>query len=363
MADRSGTRLQSESGRFNSYSHLMKVENYLNQRIDSASKCALMPADHEFIKTHGFSEFIVKGLLRKKFRRWAINADTRARVAKAVAQKVAADEPLELVLPFGGYKLWRLPTTPEVDWAEFFALNHYAHYAAPILAAYQPGVNLTLSSDDIIVARMDNIDESQTRAYFDSFNKLLNFLAPHWPANYKVSIVRIGDLYRGAETEFETDLAANLRTTEAELNKDPAKLEKKDTMSLLNINWQGKDDWANFSESERQAKIRLGAIMHDAYCALPRRREFVRGADKIVIFPSAPIRNGIPIGSTRTSITKFWTGVGVLEKNGDAYNERILSPKQFETANALPYEIIESNLVPLKNFRTLRIYPQPFKFV
>src|SRR5690606_32524758 len=40
----------------------------------------------------------------------------------------------------------------------------------------------------------------------------------------------------------------------------------------------------------------------------------------------------IAVGSTKRSYAKFWAAVGVLEKNGDKFNELVLTPKQLENS-------------------------------
>src|SRR5690606_15491872 len=103
---------------------------------------------------------------------------------------------------------------------------------------------------------------------------------------------------------------------------------KKQTMlttSELNIRWDGAKDLTGLSENEKREVIAMGPVYHDAYCALGKRRQFNRGEDKIVLFTTV-IPNAIAIGTTKASVTKFWTGFGVLEPRGDSFQPRILSP-------------------------------------
>jgi hypothetical protein len=108
--------------------------------------------------------------------------------------------------------------------------------------------------------------------------------------------------------------------------------------------------------------INFGPILHDGYCALSKRRAFVRGEDKILIFPSAPINNGIAIGSTKNSIVKFWTGIGVLEGQDSTLSDRILSPEQFNKLKNEKYETVKMDLVPLKNFDEIMVFKKSINF-
>lgn len=105
----------------------------------------------------------------------------------------------------------------------------------------------------------------------------------------------------------------------------------------------------------------MGPIMHDAYCNVPRRRAFVRGEDKIVVF-STPIPNAVAIGTTKSSVAKFWTGIGVLAKTDDLFREYILSPKQMERVAKSPSRQEKINLVPLKNFSSISVYRNILNF-
>ena len=55
-------------------------------------------------------------------------------------------------------------------------------------------------------------------------------------------------------------------------------------MSELNINMSGQEDWASLSETDKNEKIKMGTIYHDAYCGLTDRKVFNRAENKIVIF-------------------------------------------------------------------------------
>jgi hypothetical protein len=64
--------------------------------------------------------------------------------------------------------------------------------------------------------------------------------------------------------------------------------------------------------------------------------------------------NVIPIGTTKTSIVRFWVGVGALKRRGDSFIETILSPSQIEKTKAewTPVEIKGLNG---KNFKKIRV--------
>jgi hypothetical protein len=254
-----------------------------------------------------------------------------------------------------------MPSAPEVDWAEFFMISYYSKYLAPIAAAYKPGVHFRFSSDDVIIAQMDNIPKEHTERYNKSFNMLLNNFGKYLSKNIKIELLRVGDMYPD-KAAYQAELAVHI----AEQTKKYAELDsdKKDaahTMSALNIKWQGIEDWTKLSEKEKKDKIEFGAILHSAYCDLTKRRSFIRSEDNITIF-STPIRQAVALGTTRSSVAKFWAGFGVLQKKDDTYSNKILSPSQLTQADKKKYQTIDVSLIPLDNFKQIRVYDEELNF-
>lgn len=333
----------------------MKPLDYLRNELQNSAKYTLTDDDKALLEKQGLENFIYAKLTSKKFRKWAVDESSEQQAKRAIQLNVSANQPLEFRYPFGGYKLWRMPSSPEVDWAEFFSIAYYAKYLAPVAAAYKPGIEFKFSSDDIIIERMDNIPVAETDAYFSSFNKLLEQFRQHFPANFKMDIVRIGDLYDDKEA-MEQELAANVERFKQEYaTADEEKKQKMYTMSELNIRWDGAKDLTTLSAQGKRQVIEMGPIYHDAYCALSKRREFNRGEDKIVIFATV-IPNAIAVGTTKSSVTKFWTGFGILEADSGDFKSRILSPSQLEALEGQRFELVPINWFGMQNFKDIRTY-------
>lgn len=332
----------------------MTIQEYLLTELQDCSKYTLSEDDRKQIKTHGIEEFIYRKLTSKKFRKWAVDPSSETQAKGAIHLNVDQNKPLQFRYPFGGYKLWRMPGYPEVDWAEFFSIAYYCRYLAPIAAAYKPGIELIFASDDLIIERMDNIPTKDTDAYFDSFKNLVRVFGAHLPANFKLDIVRIADLYPDKE-EMESELAANIAAQKETYatSADDGRKQKMLTTSELNIRWDGARDLTGLSDTEKQAHIAMGPIYHDAYCALSKRKNFNRGEDKIVLFTTV-IPNAIAIGTTKSSVTKFWTGYGVVEQDDDTYRPKILPPTHLETATRQPQAITLPGLSS-KNFQSIDV--------
>jgi hypothetical protein len=300
------------------------------------------------------ADFIYKKLTSKKFRKWSIDDDSKKRVKEAIKINLEKNEPIKFTYPFGGYKLWRIPTSPEVDWAEFLMISYHCQYLASILQVYKPGVEFVFSSDDLIIERMNNVSKDDTDAYFNSFVALLKEFSKYFPGNMKMEIKRVSDLYENEE-ELESEITSHFKKLKNDYpNMDKNRKEAMFRTSELNFNFKGKEDLAGLSEEEKRKKIELGPVFHDTQCSLTKRRDFVRGTDKVVLF-TTKISNAIAVGTTKTSVTKFWTGFGVLEKYEDRFKDRILSPKQLEEVKKEKTEIEKIDLIPLKNFSEIII--------
>ncbi len=139
---------------------------YLNTRLIQSAKADLKSDLLTSVKQLGIEEWLYRTLTRKPYRKWRITPEAEPVIREAIHVRVAENKPLLFRFPFGGYKLWRLPSTPEVDWAEFFTLTYYSEFLAPIARAYDPGVEFTFSVDAVILERMDNVPRRDSDAYF-----------------------------------------------------------------------------------------------------------------------------------------------------------------------------------------------------
>mgnify|MGYP001564266881 CR=1 FL=1 len=98
-------------------------------------------------------------------------------------------------------------------------------------------------------------------------------------------------------------------------------------------------------------------LMHYAYYNLQGLQTRTRPAyitENINAFAVFFEPNTIPIGTTKTSIVRFWVGVGALQKRDDSFIETILSPSQIEKTKAT-WEPIEIKGLHGKNFKRIRI--------
>lgn len=96
-------------------------------------------------------------------------------------------------------------------------------------------------------------------------------------------------------------------------------------------------------------------LIHQAYYTVDKRRPYNRAPDKILTFPY-PLSDGkaIAVGTTKTSVAKFWVGAGALKKENNQFKEYVFSPSQLEESK-FNWEEIQIEGLSGKNFNKIRI--------
>lgn len=318
----------------------MSPEEFIKRRIVSLKKTSASASSGDLVQD------IFKIVMSHKFRKYSVTPEYKEHIRGAITKSVKNKAPIPLVWVLGGYKLWSLPQAPEADWAELFSLMYFVDWLKPILSIYEPGVWFDFFSDDVIVPLMNNIDPNDTKRYIESFQKLLNFISLKLPKGFRFTLNRVGDQYVTQDV-FKKELKENIAKLTAERKTEAKPLTEKQIAAIdLNVkvtDVQKKDPyWRD--------KIQ---IIHDAYSLASKRRPYYRNPEKIMVL-SAPAPSLIAVGTTKTSVVKFWVGAGALEKRDDGYIERILSPKQLAetTLKEVPVRIPG---LPGQNFSSISI--------
>lgn len=318
----------------------MTPERFIMSRLDALRAAPRFTDDH-------LEETIYAALMSKKFRKYSNTEQQKAGIKNAIHLAVTNKTPIQLLWPFGAYKLWRFDEAPEADWAELFTMLYLARWMKPVADIYEPGIEFVFSADSIIVGRMNNLSAAELEAYAASFNAVISFLGTYLPENMSFLLVPIGSLY--TPDEFEADLAERINEYQAQFEGGYQKLSKEDIASIeLNVRLlPGQSDDPLWREKVD--------VLHNAYYAVKKRRPFNRAPEKIAAFVTPlPNYNCIAVGTTKTSIAKFWAGVGALHRRGDSYIETVLSPNQLEHA-ACSWEPMRIAGLTGKNFNRVRI--------
>ena len=340
----------------------MSVQDYLQELLRTASHYELTEGEKNLIHTNGIEAFVLARLLSKKFRKWKSDSACIDRTRQAIAQRVARHEPIPVVYFQGGYKLWRLPSSPEADWAEFFNIAYVLQYVAPIAAAYEKGVDVVYYMHTLLMEKHDNLTTEEITAYGRSFQKLIDAFATYLPSNITLRILRDADIY-DRKSYFES-LEVGRKIAERTFSSWPEeKVHNYTKMAKLNIKWKGKEDWSVLSEKDKDAKIRLALLYEEAaISSLPKVMEVVKSPANVLVF-TKPTLSMIGIGSTYTSVAKHWVGFGVLEKDGERYYPRILSPSQYDKAKVMDTESVSVlGFIPLRHCQEILLFSQRLQF-
>lgn len=341
---------------------MISSQTHLSNLLQEAGKYVLTEEDNALIHEKKMELYIFSKLLSKKFRKWKLTSTCEARTKKAIDLSVATGKPVHVVYFTGGYKLWRLPSSPQADWAEFFNIAHVLRYIAPIAAVYQPGVTISYYIHTLLMEKHDNLTTEEIEKYINSFQSLINAFLKYTPLNVSIKIWKDADLY--SRNEYFPILEDGYKKA-SEQYAHMTLQQQNHFLKLgrLNIKWRGKEDWTTLPEAVKEEKIKQGAIWElAAMNNLDRVQQTAKGEDKVLLF-TVGTPAFIGIGSTQNSIVKHWTGFGVLEKDNDKYRERILSPSQFEEIRNNPHTVEPVHLLPLDNFKTVWVYPHRLDFV
>ncbi len=341
----------------------MNEQQYIESLLKKSARYTLSKSDKEAIQKQGLARFICSKLFSKKFRKWKLDDTCKQRVMFAVDKRIEENKPLTVIYPQGGYKLWRFPSSPRVDFAEFFNISYVLEYLAPIAAAYKPGFELIYYMHTLLMEKHDNLTTEEIQAYVDSFEELLVEFRKYMPKNMTIKILRDADIY-SRDAYFD---ALEKGKIQAEEDMKSWTKEKQDDfirMANLNIKWKGREDWTLLSQKEKEEKIHQAALYEQsAVNNLPKVMETIKAPDIILLFTkSAP--SFIGIGSTHTSIAKYWVGFGILEKENGEFYPRILTPSQYERLKILPMDSVNIQAITSqKNLQTLFIYNGRLSFV
>jgi hypothetical protein len=323
----------------------MKPVEYIQLQLDSLKGQTGALVDGH-LSDIAMEDLISKTVLSKRFRKYSVDDAFIQHLSKVIHHCVSGKLPIPFVWDFGGYKLWRLSESPEVDWAELFTLTHFAQWLLPIALVYKPGVWFDFYSEDIFVPQINNVSATDTTAYIKSFNELITFMQTCLPTNFNYTLNRLIDQYDSTE-QFNAEFDQNLAKLIKELPGGLPVLTKEQAATVeLNVKLredQNKDPlW--------KEKVQL---IHDAYSLASKRRVYYRNESKILV-NNISTKCAISVGTAKTSVVKFWVGAGLLKPRGDTYIEHILTPHQLELMN-FDVEPIQLGGLTGRNFQSIKV--------
>lgn len=298
------------------------------------------------IKTDLLPDYIYHKLMTRRYRKYAVTQEYQEHIKKVIINSISDNRPIPLVWVFGCYKLFRLKESPNPDWAELFSLIYFSEWLKPIATVYKPGVVFDFFADGIIVPLMNNIPETDLKLYKHDFKILLSFIKQYLPSNLKFQIHTLHNLY-GTKSAFLKELHEKHKIVLKSYKTNPYTVSPEQKKVIqLNVKF-------NNTIKNNEYDIQKIQLLFDAFSTVSKRRPYYRNPDKIML-DSLNTKNTLPIGTNKSSIVRFWVGIGVLKQDKNSFIDKILSFSQIKKYQfkEIPIKI---NTLDLKNFKKIKL--------
>lgn len=326
---------------------MKSLKDHISKRHTQFETTPPTKEEEKRIQFEGLEEAIFKRLTSTKFRKKSITKEQEEAIRKAIKLNVSKNKPLIFTHSFGAYKIWRVPSFPHPDWAEFMSLSWFFKYASYICGIYPPGVEYQFLSQDCCITMLDNYPKEKLDIYREGFLKLFESFKPHLPDNLNITFKRlVPDIY--TQEEYEKDLEDTVK----EFKKTPLTQERIDELMVtfeFNTLLDGEEDLTKLSKEELKKRFEKLLYYADGILLTPKNVEYETGEEKILVFeiPLLPyVLNSIAIGSTAVSRTLHWAGFGIFEHANEKFYDRVLSPTQYEKVKDKLEETNIGNLIP-----------------
>lgn len=307
----------------------MQANQFIKNLIESIPDYKLSSDEEKCIKFEGIEQFIFRKLNSKKFRNSKVPEALEISIKKAINFSVKNNLPIHIVLPFGAYKRWNLPTHPGIDFAEVFNLILMREFLTPIAKAYKYGVILHYYSVELFVERNNRIPQKDIDFYQKDFIFLLEKFKKYLPANMQLKFTNL----REEISQEEALKAVEIKVKELKANWPNVEKEVQDIkIKRAKVNCKVDINDPNYNE------IILDAVfVHDAFASECWSKngqiKWINKPDMIVIGHSYTGTWGLHIKSSTSSRVNFWVGIGALKIQDGKYLPTILTYEQFYSLN------------------------------
>lgn len=262
------------------------------------AKLTSPPQDAPIPSTPAPAEAIVQCIAARPWRRSAVDRATAADTAAKVNRAVAAGEPIEFSLPFGGYRGWHLPSAPDLDWAEVFWIDYLRSFGLRIAALHPAGVRISLSYVGGVMGWMNHLPEEDQDRYIDGLGRLL---AMRSTPRLNFQLVD--------HAEAEGGRAAVLALLQAREAAQPPPSQAELDRARRNLVWGDPHEAAPPPEALVLQSARRCAVLMQ----LESRRTFNKFGPRIQLSHGRGASLSLHIGSCRSAIAQPWVSVGFLQ--------------------------------------------------
>lgn len=299
----------------------MNINNYLSKLVTSIPEYEVGEGEKKTIAFEGIQKYIFNKLNSSKFKASAMPELLEQKIKEKIDKSIKQNRPIHITVPFGGYKKWQFPTYPLPDWSEIFYLVLLRDYLSPIAAGYTKGVLLEFFSDEVFVARMNNIPQSDLDLYNDQFSEIVEWFSGYLPKNFEIKFSKIRNFISQEEilNRFDKDIAKLKRDW-----KNLPKNEKEFRLKKSERNYRG--DLSKLSKAEKDRVLLESTLVHDAFIFGEWDKDVPWAFGELMIAVGNRYTGswGIHIKSSKSSTNQFWVGMGVLKEGSGS-----LTPSSF----------------------------------
>lgn len=281
----------------------------------------------------------------KRWRRSALSDDSASDIRSKIENALNGERELVFTIPFGGYKSWRISSSPLPNWAEIFFVDYLRRFLRDVGAVFPFGVRAEFTYISGVMDLVSNHHPTWQPSYVAEMARLLSYYSDE-PG--QMSIVDISALPGAADVRAA--VARNYETINGDW--DPAKLSDDQAKKLhsaeRNFAVHGAEDFGYVSSGELERLVFTSAIMCDALDSMLDRRTYNKFGPRIQLVFGRDPQPALHIGSCETSTVHFWVSEGVLERHGNRVLPRMIGHSSVETPSVADRQV---ELVDLDSYR------------
>jgi hypothetical protein len=267
------------------------------------------------------------------------DAKFKQAILDKIKGSIAVGKPIIMIDAFGGFKNYRSPTFPHVDWSEVFMLNKLVKQCVKIAAVYEPGVKLEFSGDSEMLTFFDNYPKDAIDTYRTEFCQLLAIFQKHVPTNVQLSYKGLADFYDLPKLEKRI-----VKIADAMAPEEVEQLFKKNrSKAKNNFMVNGVVDYSSASKSEFEAALCRSVVLDHLYIEIDiaERAEYLEGGLHLPLIQTA-IPGCIALKSVNTSKLAFWLGTGYLRMQNGGWIPYIQHGQKWQQLQGVEYEGVDS---------------------
>jgi|GEM_PF-4635003 len=282
------------------------------------------------------AQLTFKAMTSKRWRRSALSDYSSQDIYSKIRLALEEERELTFSIPFGGYKGWRISSSPLPNWAEVFFVDYLRRFIREVSAAFPYGVRAELTYVSGVMDLVSNYNSDWQQAYVDAMAHLLSYYSDE-PG--QISIVDIATL--PGVGDVRSKLLRNYHHIRGEwvsgnLNDGQA---KKLLSAKRNFAVRGLTDFIDVDKNELEERILNSAILCDALDSLVDRRNYNKFGPRIQLVFGKDPQPALHIGSCETSTVHFWVSEGVLESHKERVLPRLIGHSSLKTIESGSHNI------------------------